>query len=305
MALNKNIYGDISHKQNSYIADLFFSRLNLNVIQNGIVATVNAILKKDNPYTKLAVSRQSDREVMLLMSEFFNYFQAPVSQFNAPGKGNKFSVYNQVPIPAQFMFSDPGDAYVSKCDDDSSECEKTCAQRQFFHHDRHYLKKYNTGITKDSINDNPLYNPRVSDPAKIDYLNTMFINFITPKILYEIRNYLKYYSDSYDPNACLIDLPSYEAARNKRELSLQYYYSGKDEDFSRNKSTQFPNPAGRVERKFIKPRLIREFDAKTIDADTLNPRVANGETDVLFDSRAIYPQYKQRRQMWDPYRKTF
>ena len=78
-AYSANIDRELSEKltrvANSPLASAFFDKNNLNNIQGLIVKSVNTALSEYlGPKNKCGIDRQSDREVMLLMTEFYYYF---------------------------------------------------------------------------------------------------------------------------------------------------------------------------------------------------------------------------------------
>lgn len=293
--LDKNLYSQLTKTDNDELTEAFFDKRNLDRIQNGIIERVNLRIKEANPTTKCGISRQSDREVMLLMVEFFNYMQT--NMISTAGRpfyiGKETSVYNQVPVPATFMFSDPGDTYIPEWFQEKIPDNKNYG-------DRHYLIKHNPDnipqrcVGKDNYyTDVPIYNQNVPIPEKVAYINNKFLEFIVPKIIYEIKNKLKYEFFLDDPYACLVDYPAYEADRNDKGLSMQKYYNGKEEIYKpeiNRRSIKFPKM-----KRHLEQEKYNCFTERTLDADIINPRIPQGETDILFPREKITERNKNRR----------
>jgi hypothetical protein len=303
MSLDRKIYENITHKLNTPIAELFFSKLNLNYIQEKIVECVNKELKiLYGESSKHEISRQSDREILLLMTEIYNFFQIPRSILN----NNKApTIYNMAPVPAQFLFADVGDRYIPEENNinDKYQLDNYYARLQrkclcYPNHKYHYRQSFNGDLKKDNIINHYYFDPKIPIDIKVNFLNDMFLEHIIPKVIYEVHNYLMYYFKQLDPTPCLLDYPKYEAKRNTKELSLQPYYSGNDEEYIEihdNKNIQFP----KFKRIFTDVKKFSQHTGKTLTEDTLNPRIAMGETDILFDSKKQEQRFKERRNNMD------
>lgn len=293
--LDKNLYSQLSKIDNTPLSNAFFSKDNLDIIQNSLIHRVNSQIKEANPQINCGISRQSDREVMLLMVEFFYFFNTQISSAKSDFYiGKKDSVYNQVPVPATFMFSDPNNTYIPEWFD-----EKIPDNRNYGDYD--YLKKYNPDTipqrcvgNKHYYTDVLIYNPNVPVSDKVAYINNKFLEFLAPKVIYEVKNKLKYEYFLNDPYACFVDYPDYESDRNNKGLSMQKYYTGTEEiykpDINQN-SIKFP----KLKRHLEGEKYNCTSPAKSLSADTINPRIPMGETDILFPRSAISNRQKTRR----------
>jgi hypothetical protein len=281
--IDQKLYEKLTRLENTPLANAFFSKSNLDIIQLGVVNEVNNLIKTYNPKSKCKISRQSDREVMLLMVEFFYYQQQMLSTAHGLNTGRKDSICNEVPVPASFLFTDPGDSYIPGWFGEKKECNESDTFRQ--------VKKYNPDTIPNRCTGNrqyytdlPYYDKKLPMNIRVKELNKKFIDFLAPKVIYEIKNYLKYLYFDNDPYACFIDYPQYVGDRNDKGLSMQKYYTGKDEHFElekRKNPSAFPK---------LKRHLGKEFyncprGPRTLEKDLINPQVKYGETDILF-SRA-------------------
>lgn len=307
--LDSKLYSQLTRIENSPLADVFFSSDNLNVIQNGLVDGVNHRLHEANPTSKCKISRQSDREVLLLMIEFFHFHTTQVSSgMSNFYVGKKNSVYNQIPVPASMMFTDPGDSYIPGWFDkfDSNygcaygrERELVSAGGRKNYGDTHYLKKHlpNTiprrCVGEDRYTDNSFYNEKLPMSKRVGDLNQRFLEFLIPKVIYEIRNKLKYDYFTFDPYACLVDYPAYETDRKNKGLSYQKYYNGKEEIYKPRRKNNYEFPHLRRE---LQPEQYNCITERTLDADIINHRIPQGETDILFPRSKIEKRLKERRQ---------
>lgn len=303
MSLDRKIYENITHKVNTPIGEIFFSRKNVDFLQNEIVICVNKELKKKyGENTKMQITRQNDKEIMLLMTEIFNFFQRPVSILN---NNKPPTIDNMAPVPASFLFSDIGDRYIPYEDHpnmkytyDNYYAKKQMQTYCYPDHKHHYLQSFNEDITKQNIINNKYFDPKVPLITKVKFLNDMFLEHIIPKIIYEVHNYLKYYFQLADPTACILDNPVYVPKRNTKELSLQSYYSGTDEEYNiihDEKNIKYPM----YDRNFTNVKEFNQHTGKTLTADTLNPRIPMGEVDILFDSKKQENRFKERRKNSD------
>jgi len=307
--IDKKLYEKLTRLENSPLADVFFSRPNLNLIQSELVKTVNYMLKRFNPKTQCSISRQSDREVMLLMVEFFRFHQQMLSTASNFYIGDKSSVYNQVPVPASFLFSDPSNSYIPgwfKNDKDlsshsskSSQEGRGCNSLDTFQQ----IKKYNTDTipqrcigNKKYWSDLPFYDPSKSLEEKTVALNKKFIEFLAPKVIYEIRNHLKHQYFLNQPYACLQDYGAYSTNRKNKGLPLSGYFSGKDKvytpDYNKyKKSIEFPQ----LEQNWAPEYYNCAPPPRTLEKDLINPEVTYGSTDILFPRAKFEKINKKRR----------
>ena len=181
--LDKNLYSQLTRIENSPLADAFFSKENIDAIQNALIREVNRRIREANPQSKCAISRQSDREVMLLMIEFFHYFATQISSAGRPFfVGRKNSVYNQVPVPATFMFSDPSNTYMPGWYKPEKDGNYNCGRKNYYNN--HYLKRHLPDTipqrcvgNEHYYTDVPYYNEDIPIPYRVASINKKFIEF--------------------------------------------------------------------------------------------------------------------------------
>lgn len=330
-AFSANIDRELGEKltrvANSPLASAFFDRNNLNKIQGLIVKSVNQALKEYlGPKSQCGIDRQSDREVMLLMVEFFQYHRQMLSSSGYVNQGSKSDLYRQVPVPASFLFTDPGDSYIPDMFPEKDGIGNSNSSDNWGQ-----IQKYNTETVPNRCignrkyySDLPFYDPTLPVSKKVQYLNTKFVDFITPKILYEVKNYLKFRYQQFDPMSCFVDNPEYVADRNDKSLSLQKYYSGRSEQYTPKERFQNkilrgaelplferaeypPIPGQRREFDSLQRKSPRSFNwtkqeqytcappPRTLEKTLINPEVAYGETDVLFNRNQWLPSNIARR----------
>jgi hypothetical protein len=303
MSLNRKFYESITNKSNTPIAELFFSKVNLDYIQNKIVECVNQEIKiKYGNRSKHLISRQSDREILILMASIYDFFQSPKSILN---NGKPPTIYNMAPIPAQFLFSDVGNRYIPEENNinEKYKVDNYYAREQrnslcYPNHKYHYQQSFNADLTKGNVVNHRYFDPNVPIDIKVNFLNDMFLEHIIPKILLEIHSYLEYHFQIFDRSSCILDYPEYVPKRNTKEISLQPYYSGTDEEFIQihNKNNiQFP----KIKRNFTDVKKFKQHTGKSLTEDTINNRIPMGETDILFDSKKQEGRFEERRKNMD------
>jgi hypothetical protein len=306
--IDEKLYEKITRLANSELTDAFFSKKNLDFIQNELVKTVNYMLKRSNPKTKCSISRQSDREVMLLMIEFYRYHQQMLSTASNFYIGDKSSVYNQVPVPAAFLFSDPSDSYIPGWFHNDKDLDNGPAKEGRGNNTLdtfQQIKKYNTNTipqrcvgNKKYWSDIPFYDPTKSIVEKIADLNKKFIEFLAPKIIYEIRNYLKFQYFENDPYACFVDYGSYETNIKNKGLSLSNYYTSNTEIYTPDYAKAKGNPENFPP---LEKHLTNEYyncapPPRTLEKELINPQVKYGSTDILFPRAKFEKINKKRRE---------
>lgn len=326
-AYSANIDRELSEKltrvANSPLASAFFDKNNLNNIQGLIVKSVNTALSEYlGPKNKCGIDRQSDREVMLLMIEFFEYHRQLLSTSGFVNKEAKSDLFRQIPVPAQFLFSDPGDNYIP-----GFFPEKEGVGNSNTSDNWGQIQRYNTETVplrcignRKYYTDLPFYDESLPLHKRVEYLNTKFVDYITPRILYEVKNYLKFRFQQYDPNSCFVANPEYVADRNDKSLSLQKYYNGKSEQYTPYDRkglllhgaelplfNRYPDQQGKDLFNPLGDQSPRSFHwtnqeqytcsvaPRTLEKTLINPEVAEGETDVLFRRDQWEPSNLQRR----------
>jgi hypothetical protein len=334
-AFSANIDRELSEKltrvANSPLASAFFDKKNLNTIQAGIIKSVNQALKDYlGPQSKCGIDRQSDREVMLLMIEFFEYHRQMLSTSGFVNREAKSDLYRQIPVPAQFLFSDPGDTYIPQFFPEKKGIGNTNPTDNWGQ-----IQRYNTETVplrcignRKYYTDLPFYDESLPMHKRVGYLNKKFIDFITPKILYEIKNYFKFRYQQYDTDSCFVDNPEYVASRSDKGLSLQKYYNGKSEQYtpfnrkgiikngadfplfeiyekptyainSQEKFVPLSNPLGEQSPRSYHLTNQEQYTCsvapRSLEKTLINPEVYRGETDVLFRREQWAPSNLKRR----------
>lgn len=274
------LYEKITKKKVTEIGRGFLCLQNLDYIQNEITKVINGTLKNMGiPNQK--IDRQSDREMILLMIEFCHEMLELKSKTTLL---NQTSVYDKVPIPASWMFSDPGDSY-------NPHFYQTKKNNTNDYLTRHLPDKYKR---KDNCTNPEIYETiRLNDkniPIKIRvrYLSDRFLEFIIPKVWYEIKNKIKYEYFNWDPQGCFVDYPvmedDYNQTKRTKDLSFQRYFNGKEDKFF----SPFPDDSLKYgdypisDRKFSSKEDYNCVIARTLDKDIVNPQVTMGEIDILF-----------------------
>lgn len=327
--IDRELGEKITRVANSPVSSAFFDRNNLNKVQSLIVKNVNqALTEYLGPDNKCGIDRQSDREVMLLMIEFYQYQRQMLSSSGYVNQGAKSDIYRQIPVPATFLFTDPGDSYIPDFFPEKNGIGNSNDSDNWGQ-----IQKYNTETipgrcigNKQYYSDLPLYDPSVPIPKKVDYLNEKFVDFITPKILYEVKNYLKFRYQQFDPMSCFVDNPEYVADRNDKSLSLQKYYNGQSEKYTpkerfKNKilrgaelplferAEHPPIPGHRREFDSLQVKSPRSYNLsnqeqytcapapRTLEKTLINPEVYIGETDILFHRDQWEPSNMKRKEL--------
>ena len=297
--IDQKLYEKLTRLENSPLANAFFSKQNLDIIQLGLIDKVNYLIKRYNPNSKCKISRQSDREVMLLMVEFFYYQQQMLSTAHGLNTGRTDSIYNEVPVPASFLFTDPGDSYIPAWFKNNNDELDTRNSLDTFHQ----IKKYNPDTipnrcvgNRKYYSDLSYYDNTLPLPIRVKELNKKFIDFLAPKVIYEIKNYLKYQFWDNDPYACFVDRPEYVSDRNDKGLSMQKYYNGREEQWT----PDYEKYQGKRDFPKLKRNLGREYynctaPSRTLEKDLINPQVKYGETDILFSRAKLDEVQKERR----------
>lgn len=327
-AYSANIDRELSEKitrvGNSPLASSFFDKNNLNTIQTLIVKNVNKALDEylgqDN---KCKIDRQSDREIMLLMIEFFEYHRQLLSTSGFINKEAKSDVYRQIPVPAQFLFSDPGDSYIPGFFPEKNGIGNSNSTDNWGQ-----IQRYNTETiplrcigNRKYYTDLPFYDHTLPLHKRVEYLNKKFVDFITPKILYEIKNYLKFRFQQFNPQSCFVSNPEYVSDRNDKSLSLQKYYNGKSEQYTPYdrkgiiiRGSEFPlferytqkekekdlfEPLGQQSPRSFHLTNQEQYTCsnppRTLEKTLINPEVHMGETDILFNRNQWLPSNLARR----------
>lgn len=322
--LDGKLYERLTGRESTPLIAGFMSYENYKIVEKLIVDTVNSRIRQMNPDAKCGISPQSQRETMLLMVEFVNYLQTEMSNLQAPlFVGSKKSLYATAPVPVQFLVSEIGDSYSPGLYDEKIENFRGYQNAKNGRYSEHLLKRYNPDVIPNRcINDDPkgydvnipteyydlnaarntdipIYNENIPVGIRVAYVNRKFVEFLADKIIYEIKNKLKYEFDLMDPYFTLQAYGDAELTRKDKGISLQSYYSGKDEYYTFDdvdpRSERFP----KLKRELRRERLSTCLTEKTIDADLINPRIPIGATDILFSSDKVNGRFKNRRQVMD------